>query len=37
MELFRKYYISGGNFPSSKNKKKTGSEKCFHILGNGAF
>ena len=29
-------YISGGNFPSLKNKK-THSEKISYISGNGAF
>ena len=41
--IFRKknfYYISGGNFPSSKKRKKTQyfSKKYFsYISGNGTF
>ena len=38
MELFKKaFYISGRNFPISKNKKKTYSEKVSYISGKWNF
>ena len=34
----KKFYISGSNFPSSKNfKKKNYFEKTSYVLGNGTF